>query len=412
MASLPVDDCDGIIHDVDHSSDEVDFGTAVIHLSRDADIPPKYFLHKIFSPMMDDMSSYQRCSERPPKLKLLHKDWGHNVSKILEGPGVLALVALEKLPLDEHHAMRVYQYITDRLKHRKCEILRWDITHLLLYFHIAADYENLGQLFLDGKLDDCEGFKVIRIEPCVLTNPPRCMVEIEMPINTGDLLRTSMIPIITPFSSALTHVTIRETGCDNNSDHSEDGMPPSKHRKVDRSVPSVGVTMMFTGQMQRRAVKSAKCLASAPWEMYSLPEAVTKVVDYDTQYFHNVEQDMPMWAVKTGCPMSGIRMSLFVRERSNFDTMDQFYRNITGLTPFERDLNNSDVRYATFTLSPKAEFTLVHYPGVNARSLENVSLYFRVNSPSKAIGAEKVSDDHWQLKDFEGNRVVLFLPTV
>ncbi|XP_070532510.1 uncharacterized protein [Ptychodera flava] len=413
MASLHVDDCDGVIHEVDRVADEVDFGTAVIHLSRDADIPPKYFLHKIFSPMMADMSSYQRRSDRPPKLKLLHKDWGHSVSKILEGSGVLALVTLEKLPLDEHHAMRVGRFIAEHLQHHKCELLRWDITHVLLYFHTSADYEILGKLFLEGQLDDCDGYKVTRIEPCVLTNPPRCFVEIQLPMHDGDKIRTSMLPIITPFSSAFTHVTIREMADTHQGhDNSDETTPPAKHRRVDRSIPSIAVTMMFTGQMQKRALKSAKCLASAPWELFSLPDSVIKVVDYDTQYFNNTEDDMPLWAVKTGCPMAGVRISLFVRERINFDIMDQFYRNITGVTPFERDLNNSEVRYATFTLSPKAEFTLVHYPGVNPQPLDNLSLYFCVENQSKAIGAEKISDDHWQLKDIEGNKVILFLPTV
>ncbi|XP_077986867.1 uncharacterized protein LOC144441190 [Glandiceps talaboti] len=414
MASLLIDDCDGIIHEVDRAGDEVDFGTAVIHLSRDADIPPKYFLHKIFSPMMADMSSYQRRSERPPKLKLLHKDWGHNVSKILEGVGVLALVTLEKLPLDEHHAMKVGRCIADYLKHSKCELLRWDISHILLYFHTSEDYETLGKLFLDGQLDNCEGYKVTRIEPCVITNPPRCSAEIEVPMHAGDVLRTSMLPIVMPFSSAFTHVTIREKGNDAQFPHSnsDDHIPPSKHRKLDRSVPSLAVTMMFTGHMQKRAIKSTKCLASTPWELFTLPDPVTKVVDYDTQYFSNMEVDMPLWAVKTGCPMAGVRISLFVRDSVNFDIMDQFYRNITGLTPFERDLNNSEVRYATFTLSQKAEFTLVYYPGVVPEAQDNLSLYFRIDNQSKAIGAEKVSDDHWQLRDIEGNRVILFLPTV
>ena len=75
MAALPLDDCDGIFIERDttlEALDEVD-SSRVFEIVREKDIPMKYFLHKIFSPMLDSMHSFQRRSEQPSRYRLVSR---------------------------------------------------------------------------------------------------------------------------------------------------------------------------------------------------------------------------------------------------------------------------------------------------------------------------------------------------
>ena len=71
---MRLEDSDGVFLENDLSAprEETDFATAVVNIMRDADIPPRYFLHKIFSPMTPSMSSYHRVSEKPHNFRLVN----------------------------------------------------------------------------------------------------------------------------------------------------------------------------------------------------------------------------------------------------------------------------------------------------------------------------------------------------
>lgn len=75
MAAIHAEDSDGVFYENDLSAqrDETDYATAVLNITRDADIPMRYFLHKIFSPMSPGMSSYHRVSEKPHNFRLVIK---------------------------------------------------------------------------------------------------------------------------------------------------------------------------------------------------------------------------------------------------------------------------------------------------------------------------------------------------
>ncbi|XP_071948534.1 uncharacterized protein [Antedon mediterranea] len=394
MASLLVDDCDGYFL----TEDEPDISRATILLKRNVDIPKKYFLNRIFSPVAVDNSGYQKLSERPAKYRLLHKNWGKHVSPISEGIGALAFLTVEQLPLDENLATSVSRYIEDQLKNKRCKLMRWNIHHILLYFPQSEDYDLLGNLFMEGKLDNCHGFRIVKIEPAILTNPPKCFIEVQADAEEGSKVQQEITSIVTNFSGAFTHLSICET-------------ESPKTVNQQNSCPPVAVSMLFTGQTQSLALKTIEALSARPWDQFLLTDEVRNAVEYDTKYFINTARDFPIFGVKTAMPISGVRISLFVKDVKKFTKMEDFYSKVTMVKPYKRELNHEEIRYSTYTLSERSEFTLAAYPGVSPVSNPNLVLYFHVRNVSSCIPeAQKLSEDHWQMIDPEGNKLILFTP--
>ncbi|XP_033119093.1 uncharacterized protein LOC117118586 isoform X2 [Anneissia japonica] len=329
---------------------------------------------------------------------MVHKNWGKHVSPISEGIGELAFLTVEQLPLDEGLATAVSKYIENLLKTKRCKLMRWSIHHILLYFPKSEDYDLLGNLFMEGKLDNCEGFRIVKIEPAVLTNPPKCFVEVQAEAEEGSKLQQEITSVVTNFSGAFTHLSVCET-------------ESPKTASQQYSCPPVAVSMLFTGQTQSLAIKTIEALSTRPWDQFLLSDEVRNAVEYETKYFVNTARDFPIIGVKTAMPISGVRISLFVNNFKKFSLMEEFYTKLTAVTPFKREVNHEEIRYCTFTLSQRSEFTLAAYPGVSPSPNPNLILYFNVRNASSCVpGARKVTDDHWQVSDPEGNKVILFTP--
>lgn len=231
----------------------------------------------------------------------------------------------------------------------------------------------------------------------ILTNPPRCYVEVKTPNPHGTMTQRTLIPFISLFSGAFTHIEVHETD-----------QPSVNSGTNGGAIPSVGVILMFGGHAQSRAVAAMEVMSSKPWHMEKLPEEIAKEVDYDTNLYVHSEMNLPLLGIRTGVPMSGVRLLLLVKDPASFESMEQFYCNITGVAPLRQKLVNGSIRYSTFSLSSRAEFTLASYAGVIPKTKDGISLHFQIRNTNKAIGAEKLSEDHWQLRDPEGNAVVLF----
>ena len=231
----------------------------------------------------------------------------------------------------------------------------------------------------------------------ILTNPPRCFAEIKTPIAQGTITQRTLIPFISLFSGAFTHASIHETDQTSVGDDDLRG-----------SIPSIGIILMFSGHSQSRAVAAMDVMSSKPWQLEKLPEEVAKEVDFDTNLYTHTGMNLPMWGIRTGVPMSGVRLMLLVKDPASYETMEQFYCNILGVAPLRQKLADGNIRYSTYSLSSRAEFTLTCYSGLISQISQNVALHFQIRNTNKAIGAEKLSEDHWQLRDPEGNAVVLF----
>ncbi|XP_038046177.1 uncharacterized protein LOC119720544 [Patiria miniata] len=400
MAQSHQDESDGIFleNELPSSKDEADYSLSVVNLTRAADIPLRYFLPKIFSPMEASMTrSCQRVSEKSPKYRLLNTDWGNRMSSVKEGPGILALVTVEKKSLDEHSVGKVESHIKKLMKATSCQLLRWDAQHILLYFEAGNDYDTFGRLFLDEKLDNCEGFRVNAIEPSILTNPPRCFVEIET--MQGTQTRDTLTSFIGNFSGAFKHVNILEI---------QRLFPAGSAGDAKQGdIPRLAVTLMFSGRAQSRAVEVIKVLSAGDqWKPYQLPEPVARELeDENTTYYQHAALSLPLWGVKTGATSSGVRVTLFVKGGTDFQQMEAFYGKVTGVSPLQQN-GGAAAKWSTFPLSNRLEFTLAFYQGLSPRASENHLLYFQTNE--QAIGAEKLAEDHWQLKDPENNTAVLF----
>ncbi|XP_071499718.1 uncharacterized protein [Diadema antillarum] len=391
------EDCDGTFleGELPSSADETDYARAVIDLVKTADIPPRFYQNRIFSPHSQDMSSFQKVTNPATRYRLLHREWGKRVSSKVEGSGVMALLTTDDQSLDETAAQRIARDIQALLKGIECDFLRWDQQCLLLGFQSAAEYKQLGEHFMDGHLDTCGGSKVMQLEAAKLTNPPRSLLEISVPKQQGDPTRAGISSFLEVFSASFTHATILE----------EEGAPADT--VPSDSVPSMGVVLFFTPQTQSRAAKIQQILSSPPWQTRSFSEEVSKMENETSFYIHS-ERALPMWGVRTGAAATGVRLLLLVRDPSKFDAMDEFYRQFTGVTALEHKTDTSALRYSTYSLSDKCEFTLAHYPGCKPCTLDSLAVGFHIRNLNKATGAERLNDDHWLTRDPEGNKVALF----
>ncbi|XP_003726836.2 uncharacterized protein LOC100889127 [Strongylocentrotus purpuratus] len=375
-----------------NSADEMDFPRAVIDLVKTCEIPPMYFRNRIFSPHSQDMSSLMPASKPASRHRLIHREWGKSVSRRVEGQGVMALLTIDDQALDEDKAKRIAHYIQNILKETQCEFLKWDQQCLLLYFSSPNDYQRLGERFMHRELDDCAGSRVMQLEAAKLTNPPRSLIEISVPRDQGDSTRHTISSFLSYFSGAFTHATIME----------EDNSTASAAVSSD-GIPSMGVVMMF----QSGAGKVQEVFSSQPWKSQAFSDEVSQV-EFATQFYVHTQKALPFWGVRTGAPANGVRLLLFVRDPRKFDVMDEFYQQFTGVTPLEHKSTASALRYSTYTLSPRCEFTLAHYPGLKPYSVDSLSMGFHIRNLNKAAGAERLNDDHWSTRDPEDNKVTLF----
>eukprot|EP00058_Branchiostoma_floridae_P003295 XP_002588783.1 hypothetical protein BRAFLDRAFT_89787 [Branchiostoma floridae] len=388
MASLVTEDCEGIFNDRDEAQDEVDgapasYGTRGIFLGKDADIPPKYFLHKIFSPFSEGMQSFQRRSEKPPKLKLLHKDWGHTMSPTVAGEGRLGLVCLEPLgplTLNEDHAKKVAETILSQAKDVQCEPIS------------------------NGQLDEVMGFKVVKIEPAMFVNPPKCLVEVETAAGQGEDLQGALMHVIAPFSGAFPFLTVREANSTDNgastSNNREEG-PPAKNRRTEDVVPPISLTLSFPGNMQSRATQVSERLASS-WKRVNFPDQT----DTDPAFYVDERHGLPAVGIATGAAAAGVKMSVFVQDETKFAEMAEFYAKVLGTDAMERVTKEGQTKVSMFPLSARAEFYVIRQPGLNLRTASNLTLYFLVSGFT--LPGRRVGDDHMEATDPEGNKVMLF----
>ena len=94
----------------------------------------------------------------------VHKDWGASMSHLVEGGGTTVLITLENGTLNPALVRHVADSIITKAQPHKCQPLRWCMNHLLVQFASTVGYESLGKQFMEGKLDDCDGFKVTMLE--------------------------------------------------------------------------------------------------------------------------------------------------------------------------------------------------------------------------------------------------------
>ncbi|XP_064649530.1 uncharacterized protein LOC135501378 [Lineus longissimus] len=403
MSFLAYDNVDGVFVNGEEGTDVADGESCnpVIHISKDADIPPRYYVHKIFSPMQDAslQNTQQRQSEKPSRFRMVHTSWGSRLVKDDRNKPVnLALVTVDNDKLNHDNSRCVGRTIRDALHHHTCEIISYDPTHILLQLQNQDGCQALGQAFLDEKLDDVDGFKVIDIEPSVLTNPPKAFFEVET--TEPAALCKCLVNVIAPSWSPFTYLTVR---------HTEDTNTPIRPSSID-VLPALCLMLLFEGKTQANANLSLKRLAQSPWQPVQLPDVVTKSFDHNLDAFQNMEFSVPMFGVKTGCPYTGVQLMVLVQERGRFEEMEHFYHNVTGLKPLTRHSAGSEVQYCVFPLSQRAELVIAYYPEVTVGSLKNSSVYIQVSDVKHIQGIIKISADHWHINDPEGNKVVLFMP--
>lgn len=414
MASDVVDQYfDGVFVDQKTPLDEVD-ASKVIEIIRDSEIPPKYFHKEIFSghASLSCGDRFERTSEQSLKYRLIHGTWGKRLptSNVVDCYGPFGLITVKTSISSEECARDLAENIIKLLPAQTCQVLRWNDRHLLLCFKSWKYYEMLGQLFLQGRLENIVGMKVREIEPTLLCSLPHCFVEIEA--GYCDRLFQSLVPAILPFSSCFPFARLRESD-DGDKNHTmssstsaEEMLDQSKGNQL--PVPVLGITLQFQGSNQLLAARSLQSLPEVGWQPLVLPGAVARVLDDGLHYFIHESLSLPLLAVKTGCPQAGVQLVVFVQEEGNFRVMEQFYSKLFGVKPIEQGTPGGTICTSIMPLSPQMEFVLAFYRGLKTQSMKKAALYVHVKDVYTIRGIIKICTDYWHINDPEGNRIVIF----
>ena len=226
-------------------------------------------------------------------------------------------------------------------------------------------------------------------------------------------LQACLTDVVLPFSSAFSFTLLHETltvasGNNSHVNNHDDETSPTKRQKVETLTPSLCLTMLFDGSNQGHAQRALKHLNRSPWQPVKLSDEVSKVIDAGLEYFINKDYSTSMWGIKTGCPQAGVQLVVFVDALEKFTPMEEFYKMITGLEPFRRDITGSDVRYSVYALSQRAELVLAHYPALSPGRPQHCALAVQVNNTNHIPGTVAVDTDRWQVYDPEGNKVILY----
>lgn len=246
-----------------------------------------------------------------------------------------------------------------------------------------------------------------------LATPPPCYIEMAVPTGEGPVLKGTLTSLLVPHQSVFPFVCVREPEHKFTNGGSPSNSPASKTRRIDDhglTSPAVGIMLMFT---QRAQKNSDRCLdvvksSSTDWEEVKVPQAIS---EGDEVYFKTANVDGPLFAVKRLSPCPGVRILLYVN--NNMDEMEKFYTLITGKTPLAYNKIEEGLSYRKFPLSDKLELELVLHPSLKSHTVKNTALCFMMNGVNKMCseipgGVRNIGEGHWQVKDPQGNAVILY----
>ena len=246
-----------------------------------------------------------------------------------------------------------------------------------------------------------------------LTVPPPCYIEIAVPNGEGSSLKGTLTSLLVSHQSVFPFVCVREPEHKFTNGGSPTNSPASKTRRIDngsQTSPAVGMMLMFT---QRAQKNSERCLnvvksSSTDWEKVKVPQAIS---EGDEVFFKAASIDGPLFAVKKLSPRPGVRILLFVN--TDMDEMEKFYTFITGKTSLAYNKIEEGLSYRKFPLSDKLELQLVSHPSLKSHTVKNTALCFMMDDVNQMCseipgGVRNIGEGHWQVKDPEGNAVILY----
>ena len=173
-------------------------------------------------------------------------------------------------------------------------------------------------------------------------------------------------------------------------------------------MPSLGISILFTGPCQSHANKTLERLKQSPWQPLPLPSNIKSTLPCGLSYHLN-SLGGPVWGIKTGCPQPGVQLLLLVHDVEHFTEMSEFYSRYMVAPEADVVKASGGVMYQIFPLSLRCELMMVYYPGITCTASNNLSLRINITSDKHSLleNATKVDDQHWTVRDPEGNLVTL-----
>lgn len=243
--------------------------------------------------------------------------------------------------------------------------------------------------------------------------PPSCYIEIAVPAGEGVSLKETLSSLLISYRSTFPFLCIREPEHKFTNGASPTNSPASKTRRMDNggvTSPALGVMLMFTQRAQKNSESCVNVVKGSPrdWEQVNMPQAIS---EEDEVYFKASNNDGPVFAVKKLSPCPGVRILIFVNK--DMDEVEKFYSLITGKTPLAYNKIEEGLSYRKFPLSEKLELQLVSHPSLKSHPVKNTALCFMMNDVNRMCseipgGVRNIGEGHWQVKDPEGNAVILY----
>ena len=233
------------------------------------------------------------------------------------------------------------------------------------------------------------------------------------PAGQGDFLRESLTSLFVSKSSVFPFLSIREPEHKFADRVSPSNSPATKTRRVvddEVMLPAVGIMLLFTQRAQRNSEGCVNAMKgnAKDWDQVKLPQEIS---EKDEVYFKATTLHGPLIAVKKLAPCSGVRIILFVNR--DMAEVERFYSLITGKSPLAYNKIEEGLSCRNFPLSEKLEFQLISHPSLRSHPVKNVALCFMMNDVNKMCseipgGVRNIGEGHWQVKDPEGNCVILY----
>lgn len=212
-----------------------------------------------------------------------------------------------------------------------------------------------------------------------------------MTTKQSDELLASLSDSVVRFWATVAHLRIESDS------GAPDPLPESEH-------PHLGFTMIFDGQNQRNANTALARLGSEPWSQLPLVEEVKSILDPGTAFYQNTLGG-PIVGVKTGCPSSGLQLTVFIQNKEKFDQMVSFYGDILGSESTAMNQAKGDASYIVYPLARRSELMVAYFPGFRVRTSPELELVIKVKNLSVMTKYGQPSDGT-RVFDPEGNSII------
>ncbi|XP_031567081.1 uncharacterized protein LOC116302031 [Actinia tenebrosa] len=351
----------------------------------------------------------QPCAERIVRREKVSSSWGIHINKEKQSGSMTneipALLCFENGESFNEEMIHKLEKALSTISGGSINVLKYSDLQILAKFKGYDAYQEFGKRFMNGEIQKINGFELTEVKVISVMNPLPFYLEVSCSTSDGPKLQADLSSFFVSYCSNFSCIALKETA-----QKAIYSTSPTDFPQTDEIVPAISMMFMFMAKAQRNAQKfiQAMEIAGKDWEEFSMPKEFCENGEVFLKFSNTPGVSL---SVKQGSPFAGIKIMLFVSKK--FEEMETFYSFITGKSPLVVDRMEEGIRYRTYSLSRKLELQLVLHPRLKPLHSKNVNLCFSINNIDNILSGFSgdvcnVGESHWQVKDPEGNSVILY----